>query len=56
MRVYFLTLRIDNLPEFEKRQHKTREALRASRRRCLIWNGTRKKLMLSFFRHTKCSA
>jgi hypothetical protein len=51
MRVYFLTLRADNLPETGKRQYENKGDVRASRR-----EKQKRKFVPSFFRQAKCTA
>jgi hypothetical protein len=56
-RPFFLTLRVDNLPEIRKRQYKNKcRRARISTRRHWIWNGTKKKNFCRFFREAKCGA
>jgi hypothetical protein len=49
MRVYFLTLRADNLPETGKRQYENKADLRASRRNGVDRRHKRKAFAPSFF-------
>jgi hypothetical protein len=54
MRVYFLTLPADNLPETGNRQYENKADLRASRRNGVDRRTTQKHLCHHFFRRTKC--
>jgi len=55
MRVYSLTLRVDNLPEMGKRQYERMDACLSTPWR-LIANGTKRHNGCRFFRKTKCKA